>query len=153
MNWIMIALGLSALGVLLIWFYKKPPLGHSGKKNMDEEELKIIYKKVIELLNDQQFFLNKSLKVSDLAIELGSNERLVSKAINLYGAGNFNKFINAFRVEHSKELLSGGKYDFYTIEAIAEESGFSNKVSFYNSFKSHVGMSPSQFKKLKQVKS
>ena len=97
--------------------------------------------------------LNKNLKLSDLAAEIGHNERMVSKAINKFGSGNFNKFINTFRVDHSKNLLIGGEYDHYTIEAIAEESGFSNKVSFYNSFKSHVGMSPSEFKKTKQVKS
>ena len=118
---------------------------------MEEKELKVIYGKTIDRLNEEKLFLSKSLRLSDLASELGSNERLVSKAINQYGAGNFNKFINAFRVEHSKELLIGGKFDHYTIEAIAEESGFSNKVSFYNAFKSHVGMSPSEFKKSKQV--
>lgn len=152
MNWIMIALGLSALSVLLIWFYKRP-LGASIEESiLDEEELKQIYNKTIALLNDKKYFLNKNVKLSDLAAEIGHNERLVSKAINKFGAGNFNKFINAFRVDHSKNLLTGGQFDHYTIEAIAEESGFSNKVSFYNSFKSHVGMSPSEYKKSKQVK-
>lgn len=148
----MIALGLSALSVLLIWLYKRPVGAVDEESIIDEEELKQIYSKTIALLNDKKYFLNKNVKLSDLAAEIGHNERMVSKAINKFGAGNFNKFINTFRVDHSKNLLIGGQFDHYTIEAIAEESGFSNKVSFYNAFKSHVGMSPSEFKKTKQVK-
>ncbi len=150
----MIALGLSALSVLLIWFYKRPiAQGHDDFERMNEdEELKKIYHKTIQLLNDKKYFLNKNVKLSHLAAEIGHNERLVSKAINTYGSGNFNKFLNTFRVDYSKQLLIGGEFDHYTIEAIAEESGFSNKVSFYNSFKSHVGMSPSEYKRSKQVK-
>lgn len=149
----MIALGLSALSVLLIWFYKKP-VKQDIEENSDanEEELKKIYHKTIELLNEKKYYLNKSVKLSDLAAEIGYNERLVSKSINKFGSGNFNKFLNTFRVDHSKDLLIGGRYDHYTIEAIADESGFSNKVSFYNAFKSEVGMSPSEFKKAKQLK-
>ena len=147
----MIALGLSALSVLLIWLYKRPVGVTIEDSTLDEEELKKIYNKTIDLLNDKKYFLNKNVKLSDLAAEIGHNERMVSKAINKFGSGNFNKFINTFRVDYSKNLLIGGDFDHYTIEAIAEEAGFSNKVSFYNSFKSHVGMSPSEFKKSKQA--
>ena len=147
----MIALGLSALSVLLIWLYIRPSKATKEESTLGDEQLKNIYNKTIDLLNDKKYFLNKNVKLSDLATEIGHNERLVSKAINKYGSGNFNKFINTFRVDYSKGLLIGGEFDHYTIEAIAEESGFSNKVSFYNSFKSHVGMSPTEFKKSKQV--
>ena len=151
----MIALGLSALSVLLIWIYKKPIAQHDdANKRMNEaEELRKIYSETIELISEKKYFLNKNVKLTDLASKIGHNDRLVSKAINLHSSGNFNKFINAFRVDHSKELLTGGEFDHYTIEAIAEESGFSNKVSFYNAFKSQVGMSPSEYKRSKQGKS
>lgn len=136
-----------------MWFYKKPTKQlHDDSSDMEEMELKLIYNKTIELLYQNKYFLNKSVKLSNLADEIGYNERLVSKSINKYGSGNFNKFINTFRIEHSKELLTGGEFDHYTIEAIADESGFSNKVSFYNSFKSVVGMSPSEYKKAKQLR-
>ena len=151
----MIALGLSALGALLIWIYKKPIVqDDDAYQRMNEaEELRKIYSETIELICTKKYFLNKNVKLMDLASEIGHNERMVSKAINTHSAGNFNKFINTFRVDHSKNLLTGGEFDHYTIEAIAEESGFSNKVSFYNAFKSQVGMSPSEYKRSKQAKS
>ncbi|MEP0985519.1 AraC family transcriptional regulator [Ekhidna sp.] len=152
MNWIMIAIGFTILGIALIWYtkYRPKPTNGNGKEDLDEEELKEIFNKTIELITNEKYYLNKNLKLSDLSNELSFNERLVSRAINKFGSGNFNKFINSFRIEHSKELLIGGNFDHYTIEAIADESGFSNKVSFYNAFKSDTGMSPTQFRAVKQ---
>ena len=121
-----------------------------SKEEVDEEELRLIFNKTIELITNDKYFLNKNLKLSNLAQELSYNERLVSRSINKFSNGNFNKFINSFRIEYSKELLTGGNYDHYTIEAIADECGFSNKVSFYNAFKCETGMSPTQFRSLKQ---
>ena len=86
MNWIIIALGLSALSVLLIWFYKKPVKQvNEENSSMNEEELKAIYHKTIELLNDKKYYLNKNVKLSELSSEIGYNERLVSKSINKFG--------------------------------------------------------------------
>lgn len=148
----MIAIGLTLLGVILIWYTKyRPKAATIEKDELEEEELREIYNKTIELLNEEKYFLNKSLKLSDLAKELSCNVRMVSRAINRHSSGNFNKFINSFRIEYSKDLLTGGKFDHYTIEAIADECGFSNKVSFYNAFKSDTGMSPTEFRAVKQA--
>ncbi|MEO9482152.1 MAG: AraC family transcriptional regulator [Ekhidna sp.] len=149
----MIAIGLTLLGIALMLYAKRHPQSRDEDKVIDDEdELTLIFNKTIELVNAEKYYLNKNLKLSDLAQELASNERMVSRAINRFGSGNFNKFINAFRIEHSKELLIGGKFDHYTIEAIAEECGFSNKVSFYNAFKSETGMSPTQYRAVEQSK-
>ncbi|MEO9869387.1 helix-turn-helix domain-containing protein [Ekhidna sp.] len=151
MNWTMIAISLTLIGIVLIWYVKRPKKASSGKVDIDEEELGMVYNRTIELINERKFYLNKSLKLSDLASELSYNERILSRSINKFSNGNFNKFINSFRIEYSKDLLTGGKFDHYTIEAIADESGFSNKVSFYNAFKSETGMSPTQYRASKQL--
>lgn len=156
-DWILFAVLFSAVGVLLIFYSKrksgKVEKSRPLKKDFNDEGLREAFNKIVDLVNTEKYFLNKNLKVSHLADELGENDRVISKAINKYGNGNFNKFINSFRVEYSKDILIGGKFDHYTIEAIAEESGFSNKVSFYNAFKSETGMSPTQFRAIKQSKS
>lgn len=154
-DWIMFAVVLSILSTSLILFSRIR--GRRTEKiqavnDFDEEDLRELFNRIVKLIDEEKYYLNKNLKLSDLAGELSDNNRMVSKAINRYGNGNFNKFINAFRVDYSKEILIGGKHDHYTIEAIAEESGFSNKVSFYNAFKSETGMSPTQYRDLKQSK-
>ena len=154
MNWIMIAISLTLIGMALIWYTKSRPKAVSEiDPEIEEKELRRVYNKTIELISNEKYYLNKSLKLSDLATELGSNERQVSRSINRFSHGNINKFINSFRIEYAKELLMCGQYDHYTIEAIADECGFANKVSFYNAFKSETSMSPTQFRAIKQSKS
>lgn len=149
----MIAIGLTLIGIALIWYTKyRPKKSLENEEVNDDEELQEIFNRTIDLIIQEKYFLNKSLKLSDLASELSYNERQLSRSINKFSNGNFNKFINSFRIEHSKELLIGGNFDHYTIEAIADECGFSNKVSFYNAFKSETGMSPTQFRAAKQSK-
>lgn len=149
----MIAIGLTLIGIALIWYTKyRPKKSLENEEINDDEELQEIFNRTIDLVMQEKYFLNKSLKLSDLASELSYNERQLSRSINKFSNGNFNKFINSFRIEHSKELLIGGNFDHYTIEAIADECGFSNKVSFYNAFKSETGMSPTQFRAAKQSK-
>ena len=151
-NWIMIAIGLTLIGIALIWYTKYRPKNSSdGSEETDEEELNEIFNKTIDLITSEKYFLNKSLKLSDLAKELSYNERQLSRSINKFSNGNFNKFINSFRIEYSKSLLSDRKYDHFTIEAIADDCGFSNKVSFYNAFKDETGMSPTQYRAVKQL--
>ena len=115
-------------------------------------QLQAVYSKVDRLLLMDKIYLQKNLKLSDLASQINQNEKLVSRAMNHFGQGNFNFIINKYRIDLAEEMISSGEYDHYTIEAIAGECGFSNKVSFYNAFKSHIGMSPKEYWALKQPK-
>ena len=158
LDWTIPAIAFTISGIFLIWVRSKLPFFKSKKSTKetsshDEKLLIMVYEKLVILLEDEKIYLNKNIKVSDLAAELNQNEKMISRAINKYSNGNFNMFVNSFRVAHSKEILVSGKFDHYTIEAIAEESGFANKVSFYNAFKSDTGMSPKQFRALKQPNS
>ena len=58
----------------------------------DEEEFMMIFNKTIELINSEKYYLNKNLKLSDLARELSFNERMVSRAINKF-AGQNHRFV------------------------------------------------------------
>ncbi|MEP5635945.1 MAG: hypothetical protein ABJL43_10195, partial [Maribacter dokdonensis] len=68
-NWTMIAISLTLIGIVLIWYVKRPKKASSGKVDIDEEELGMVYNRTIELINERKFYLNKSLKLSDLASE------------------------------------------------------------------------------------
>ena len=156
-DWAFSAIAFTLSGILLIWIrsrlkFWKPKTERKSPNAYDESVQKNTYHKVLDLLREEAFYLNKNIKVADLAARLGLNEKLVSRAINKYGNGNFNAFINSFRIDHAKKLLSDGQHHHYTIEAIAEESGFSNKVSFYNAFKSDTGMSPKEYKEKQHPK-
>ena len=59
---------------------------------------------------------------------------------------NFKSYINEYRVDEAKRLLDEDKYLVRTIDAIAGETGFTNRSSFYRVFKRSQGISPSDYR-------
>ena len=74
-----------------------------------------------------------------------ANMRLYLKQTD---SGTFSQWVSRLRVEHSKALLCENP-DF-SIDAIADLSGFSNHSNFIRAFKREVGVTPNEWKKGKE---
>ena len=90
-------------------------------------------------------FVNPKLSLQDVSLELDINPNRLSQVINETTGLNFKDFINSYRVEEAKLLLSSAEFRKLTIEAIAEKAGFYSKSPFYSAFKKHTGMTPKEF--------
>lgn len=138
-----------------MWFATRrntPKQNIASETAIDDSELERVYGVVLAALTEKRLYLRKNLKVSELSVELGFSEKQLSRAVNRFSEGNFNQLINKHRVEAAKSMMASGKFRHYTIEAIADECGFANKVSFYNAFRSIEGMAPREYWALKQAK-
>lgn len=60
---------------------------------------------------------------------------------------NFYEFINRYRVEASKKLLTDAKFQHLNMVGIAFEAGFNSKTAFNTAFKKTTGQTPSEFRK------
>lgn len=105
-----------------------------------------INEKLIKKIKTESVFLNPKLTVKMLAKEIETNEKYLSQLINKKYDKNFSNFINDFRIEYSKKLLTDKSHQNYTIEAIGELSGFNSKSGFNSTFKKNTGYTPSQYK-------
>lgn len=85
-----------------------------------------------------------NLTLSSLAKELGYNYHYLSKSFNKIFDISFNEFINSYRLDNAIILLN--ETDM-TITEVAIESGFQSVRTFNVFFKSHIGVSPTQYKK------
>ncbi|MDC8004294.1 helix-turn-helix transcriptional regulator [Aureisphaera galaxeae] len=92
-------------------------------------------------------FLSSEMSLKSLASHLDVNANAVSKIINTETGYNFNDYINQKRIEVAKGKLLDSQYAHLTVEAIGQSVGFNSKSTFYNAFKKHVGISPTQFMK------
>jgi AraC-like DNA-binding protein len=99
------------------------------------------------LVKGNQLFTNPDLQVSDLALRLKTNRSYISRTINQDMDTNFCDWINAFRVNHAKELMKSSAPEL-TMESIAEQSGFSNISTFYRVFKKHEKCTPGKYMSL-----
>jgi len=57
---------------------------------------------------------------------------------------SFSDYINNYRIEYAKSLLSKQNNTLSLIE-ISEQSGFTNEVSFYRNFKKITGTTPNRW--------
>lgn len=103
-----------------------------------------LMQRICHLMDAQQMYLRSGLKVSDIAVALGTNSRYVSDCINAIRHCSFNQFVNDYRLEHAKNLLL--QHPDQKMSAIATESGFSNDKAMTRYFKEHTGMTPTEWK-------
>lgn len=85
-----------------------------------------------ELFEKEKIYLDKDLKIWDVSGHLGTNRTYVSRIINKEFGQNFSTFVNGYRVVHAKALLTSGKN--YSVEEIADLSGFGSVNSLYRAF-------------------
>lgn len=98
-------------------------------------------------MSKEQAFLNPKLTLSDLALRVGTNRTYLSNYINQTLNQTFFDYINAHRLTYATELLLTTNY---TLEVIAEKSGFNSLSTFRRCFMQTHGCSPSVYKKEKR---
>lgn len=93
------------------------------------------------------FSSTSCLTLIDLASEININKNYVSSIINEKVQKNFFQFVNEYRINEAKTLLSNKAYDNHSIEGIALTVGFKSKSAFNPAFKNQTGLTPSEFRK------
>lgn len=132
----------------------KPLLPLESKK---ENKAEIISKKDKEVLlrladyiNDYEVYKKTDLTIIDVANMVNEHPKRISGIINSCLKQNFNTYINSFRVEKAKELLSHNSIHNFSIEGISIEVGFHSRSAFYEAFKKETGTTPSRYQKKNQ---
>jgi AraC-like DNA-binding protein len=98
---------------------------------------------VRDRLKREEWYMEPRLSRADLARRCGISENALSQALNLGLDMNFNRFINAVRIEAVKEALADGAED---ILGLALDVGFNSKATFNRVFKDHVGVTPTAYR-------
>lgn len=98
------------------------------------------------LMESEKLFLDNQLTLKKLADRLGIPAYQLSQLINDRLNQNFFDFINSYRVNEAKRLLTDEEKSIYTVLAIGYESGFNSKSSFNSVFKKMTGVTPSDYR-------
>jgi AraC-like DNA-binding protein len=115
--------------------------------NIDQKRSLEIFAKAQRMLQQKKLYRDPELKLKDLAGQIKEPYYLLSHAINQQTSKSFNDFINQMRVEEAAHLISSGKNEHLSLEAIAYEVGFNSRSSFYSAFKKIKKNTPAAFKK------
>lgn len=115
----------------------------------DQTTQKVLEKLVYEI-EIKKCYLDPDLNISTLAQKIGTNREYLSQIIHKTYDRNFNDFINFYRVQEAVEILNKvvtGELKNWSMEMIAEKSGFKYTSTFYPAFKLVMNMSPAEFRK------
>ncbi|GAB4363576.1 MAG: hypothetical protein Kow009_00060 [Spirochaetales bacterium] len=135
--------------------------GTYARSSLSLEEGKSIAQKVVEHLRTTSAYLDETLSLRDLAMELSVPAHHLSQSINQHLQMNFFELVNRERVRHAKELLDSHLQDTLekngkeainkksqaspSILDIAFASGFRSKSTFNALFKQYVGCTPTEY--------
>jgi AraC-like DNA-binding protein len=92
-------------------------------------------------------WLDPDLTLEQLALQLKLRPKLLSQAINEGLGQNFFEFINRYRIEEARRLLTNPADKKITVLEVLYQVGFNSKSSFNTVFKKQTGLTPSEFKK------
>jgi len=107
-----------------------------------------LFVQLAELFRIERCYLNPDLSVELICGRLSINRRTLLRAVKNHGFGSFPHFVNHHRIEEAKKMMSQAAFDIYTLEAIAEKSGFGTRQAFYNTFERLVGMKPAHYRRM-----
>ena len=106
-----------------------------------------LYFQKLELLcNDEHIYTDSTLNREKVAEKLGISAGYVSQIVNTITGDNFAHYINQYRVEAVKGMISDPEYKNYTLLTMGLECGFTSKTTFYNAFKKVTGQTPNEYK-------
>jgi AraC-like DNA-binding protein len=117
------------------------------RKIISDKEIEPLKVKLTELMKKKKPYLDSELTLVSLSELIELTPHQLSYLINAGFNENFFWFVNKYRIQRVKELLSNKQNDHLSILGIAFESGFNSKTSFNTTFKKICSQTPSEFKK------
>jgi len=129
----------------------RPELIFKNKKNttprISDEQMAELTERLSLLMSNNKLFLDNELSLPTIADQLGISIHDTSYLINRTTQDNFYNYVNRYRVEEAKKLLTSTQMEKLNILGIAFASGFNSKTAFNTAFKKYTGVSPSVYAK------
>lgn len=115
---------------------------------IDQRHIAILSK----AMEEDKIFLEPEITLEQLAERVALPQRQVSTIINRHFKKNFFEFVNHYRVEQAKILLTQPEQSISILDVMAD-AGFNSKSAFNRYFKKFVNMTPTEYRDLALSKS
>jgi AraC-like DNA-binding protein len=140
----------------IVWKALNQPLIFSGVEeeevvnnagSLNEFERADYDRKIQQVITTEHAFLNSDLTLDELAERTNIPAKKLSQFINEHYKQNFFDFVNSYRINEAKRILTESKDPKLTVLEVMYQSGFNSKSSFNTLFKKKTGQTPSEFRK------
>ena len=108
--------------------------------------------RIVAEMQARELWRRERLSIRDLALELDTQEYRVRRAINRHlGYRNFNEFLHDYRLGAAASRLRDPRDGRLPVLTIALDSGYGSVGPFNRAFKARFGVTPSQFRRLRDA--
>ncbi len=121
------------------------PLKREAKPTSDTRSLSAEKKRLVTHMDGTRPYLDPELNLKTLADQMAFTPRELSELINLEFGVHFFDFVNGYRVDAAKVMLTDQPER--TVLDVLYAVGFNSKSSFNTAFKKRTHMTPSAFRK------
>lgn len=101
--------------------------------------------KIINFMETEKPFLSPNLSLSKLAEKINTTSGITSAVLNNGLDTSFNDFVNKYRIEEVKNKMKANGADQFTLLALAQDSGFKSKTTFYRAFQKFTSHTPKSY--------
>ena len=99
---------------------------------------------VRNLFEEQKIYLDPKLKLSDVALKVGTNRTYLSRFFNQNNGKTFYDYVNNYRVKYAERLLLSTND---SMMAVAQKAGFNSQSTFRRVFSSVYGCAPIEYRR------
>jgi AraC-like DNA-binding protein len=119
--------------------------------NSDEKDegLAKIYNQIKSLFSEGNQYLNSDYTSASISANTGIRNELIRNSIKTHSEMSVPMFINSYRIEYAIKLINEDFLKNYSMNALAEKSGFSSQENFNRVFKLLKTVTPSEYFKLR----
>lgn len=114
------------------------------------EMYKELFLRLDERIKEDKPYLNNMFGRDNLATYAKLDKNKLTDVIKCGSKVTPNKYLNQLRIAYSVELLKSKPE--YSIESIANDSGFGNRTTFYRVFTDAFGITPVQYRRVLKMK-
>lgn len=116
------------------------------KSGLKSEQAEKYLDTLIKHMEKSEPWKDHELSLDKLSAQTNISKYHITEVLNELIGKNFYMFVNEYRIEYAKKLLSSAKFNHWSIVSIAYECGFNSKTAFYNFFKKLTHKTPNDFK-------
>ena len=113
--------------------------------NISEAECVQLADALATQMREQKLYKNPDLKIADVAEAVGTTPYMMSYLLSQYLNVSYYDYVNEFRVEEFKSLVTHVDLNLYTLPALGEQCGFSSRAAFFRNFKKVTGVTPNEY--------
>lgn len=115
--------------------------------NLSKEEVERYKQKLLLVMQEKKPYLDNDFSLARCSELTGIPSYMLSYIMSESLKQNFLHFINSYRIEEAKKILTNPTKQHLSIAGIAHDSGFNTLSSFNTAFKKFTGLTPSNYKK------